>query len=103
MAERLGLGPEVRELKLGPTFTNNKSTAFHTLKCKFGFIFIFVYLRNSYIYYLSLFLYMLCDLSREKGPKAAKIDFRIFAFISSFQVVLSTGRIRKIITNLLCP
>lgn len=35
MAERLGLGPEVRELKLGPSFTNNKSTAFHTLKCKY--------------------------------------------------------------------
>lgn len=34
MAERLGLGSEVRELKLGPTFTNNKSTAFHTVKCK---------------------------------------------------------------------
>ncbi|KOC62207.1 Ell-associated factor Eaf [Habropoda laboriosa] len=35
MAERLGLGPEVRELKLGPTFTNNRSTAFHTLKYDF--------------------------------------------------------------------
>ncbi|XP_014604683.1 PREDICTED: ell-associated factor Eaf [Polistes canadensis] len=35
MAERLGLGPEVRELKLGPSFTNNKSTAFHTLKYDF--------------------------------------------------------------------
>ncbi|XP_051175776.1 ell-associated factor Eaf [Leptopilina boulardi] len=35
MAERLGLGSEVRELKLGPTFTNNKSTAFHTVKYDF--------------------------------------------------------------------
>ncbi|KAI4503163.1 hypothetical protein M0802_001385 [Mischocyttarus mexicanus] len=35
MAERLGLGPEVRELKLGPSFTNNKSTSFHTLKFDF--------------------------------------------------------------------
>lgn len=35
MAERLGLGPEVRELKLGSTFTSNISTAFHTLKCKY--------------------------------------------------------------------
>lgn len=35
MAERLGLGSEVRELKLGSTFTNNSSTAFHTLKCKY--------------------------------------------------------------------
>lgn len=35
MAQRLGLGPEIRELKLGPTFTNNKSTAFHTLKYDF--------------------------------------------------------------------
>ncbi|XP_015173206.1 PREDICTED: ell-associated factor Eaf [Polistes dominula] len=35
MAERLGLGPEIRELKLGPSFTNNKSTAFHTLKYDF--------------------------------------------------------------------
>ncbi|XP_076648475.1 ELL-associated factor [Halictus rubicundus] len=35
MAERLGLGSEIRELKLGPTFTNNRSTAFHTLKYDF--------------------------------------------------------------------
>ncbi|XP_012278179.1 ell-associated factor Eaf [Orussus abietinus] len=35
MAERLGLGPEVRQLKLGPTFTSNRSTAFHTLKYDF--------------------------------------------------------------------
>jgi len=33
MVERLGLGPEVRELKLGPSFTSN-SSKFHTLKCK---------------------------------------------------------------------
>lgn len=32
--ERLGLGPEVRELKLGPSFTSN-SSKFHTLKCKY--------------------------------------------------------------------
>ncbi|XP_031849444.1 ELL-associated factor [Nomia melanderi] len=35
MAERLGLGPEIRELKLGQSFTNNRSTAFHTLKYDF--------------------------------------------------------------------
>ncbi|KAJ8680350.1 hypothetical protein QAD02_016137 [Eretmocerus hayati] len=35
MAEKLGLGSEVRQLKLGPTFTNDKSTAFHTLKYDF--------------------------------------------------------------------
>lgn len=35
MAERLGLGPEIRELKLGSTFTSNRSTAFHTLKYDF--------------------------------------------------------------------
>uniref|UniRef100_A0A1B6D330 Ell-associated factor Eaf n=1 Tax=Clastoptera arizonana TaxID=38151 RepID=A0A1B6D330_9HEMI len=35
MADKLGLGPEVRELKLGPTFTNNKGTAFHTLRYDF--------------------------------------------------------------------
>ncbi|OXU16952.1 ell-associated factor Eaf [Nasonia vitripennis] len=36
MAEKLGLGPGVRELKLGPTFTNgDKSTAFHTMKYDF--------------------------------------------------------------------
>ncbi|XP_011865262.1 PREDICTED: ell-associated factor Eaf [Vollenhovia emeryi] len=34
MAERLGLGPEVRELKLGSSFTSN-STKFHTLKYDF--------------------------------------------------------------------
>ncbi|XP_012527433.1 ell-associated factor Eaf isoform X2 [Monomorium pharaonis] len=34
MVERLGLGPEVRELKLGPSFTSN-STKFHTLKYDF--------------------------------------------------------------------
>lgn len=35
MAEKLGLGPEVRELKLGPSFTNSRGTAFHTLRCRF--------------------------------------------------------------------
>ncbi|XP_043515789.1 ell-associated factor Eaf [Frieseomelitta varia] len=35
MAQQLGLGPEIKELKLGPTFTNNRSTAFHTLKYDF--------------------------------------------------------------------
>ncbi|XP_011494578.1 PREDICTED: ell-associated factor Eaf [Ceratosolen solmsi marchali] len=35
MAEKLGLRPGVRELKLGPTFTSDKSTAFHTLKYDF--------------------------------------------------------------------
>lgn len=35
MADKLGLGTEVRELKLGPSFTNKKSTAFHTLKYDF--------------------------------------------------------------------
>lgn len=36
MADKLGLGSEVRELKLGPSFTNKKSTAFHTLKCEYN-------------------------------------------------------------------
>lgn len=34
MVERLGLGPEVRELKLGPSFTSS-SSKFHTLKYDF--------------------------------------------------------------------
>ncbi|XP_011689750.1 PREDICTED: ell-associated factor Eaf isoform X2 [Wasmannia auropunctata] len=34
MVERLGLGAEVRELKLGPSFTSN-SSKFHTLKYDF--------------------------------------------------------------------
>lgn len=34
MAEKLGLGQEVRELKLGPSFTNSRGTAFHTLRCR---------------------------------------------------------------------
>ncbi|KAL0116073.1 hypothetical protein PUN28_011140 [Cardiocondyla obscurior] len=35
MAERLGLGPEVRELKLGPSFNSSNSSKFHTLKYDF--------------------------------------------------------------------
>uniref|UniRef100_A0A1B6FRT3 Ell-associated factor Eaf n=1 Tax=Cuerna arida TaxID=1464854 RepID=A0A1B6FRT3_9HEMI len=35
MADKLGLGPEVRELKLGPTFSNSEGTAFHTLRYDF--------------------------------------------------------------------
>uniref|UniRef100_A0A1B6KXZ0 Ell-associated factor Eaf n=1 Tax=Graphocephala atropunctata TaxID=36148 RepID=A0A1B6KXZ0_9HEMI len=35
MADKLGLGPEVRELKLGPTFSNSQGTAFHTLRYDF--------------------------------------------------------------------
>ena len=36
IAEKLGLGSEVHELKLGSTFYNNEkpATAFHTIKCK---------------------------------------------------------------------
>lgn len=34
MADKLGLGPEVRELKLGPSFSN-KGTAFHTIRYDF--------------------------------------------------------------------
>lgn len=34
MADKLGLGSEVRQLKLGSTFTNPRSTAFHSIRCK---------------------------------------------------------------------
>ncbi|XP_046388563.1 ell-associated factor Eaf [Ischnura elegans] len=34
MADKLGLGPEVRDLKLGPSFSN-KGTAFHTIRYDF--------------------------------------------------------------------
>lgn len=34
MDQRLNLGTEVRELKLGSTFSSNPRTSFHTLKCK---------------------------------------------------------------------
>lgn len=38
MDQRLNLGTEVRELKLGSTFsTSNPRTSFHTLKCKYSF------------------------------------------------------------------
>lgn len=33
MAERLRLGTEVKELKLGSTFNNNRRSAYHTVKC----------------------------------------------------------------------
>lgn len=35
MADKLGLGNEVRQLKLGQSFTNPKSTAFHTVRYDF--------------------------------------------------------------------
>lgn len=35
MADKLGLGPEIRELKLGSSFANSKGTAFHTLRYDF--------------------------------------------------------------------
>lgn len=35
MADKLGLGTEVKELKIGQSFTNPKSTAFHTIKYDF--------------------------------------------------------------------
>lgn len=34
MAEKLGLRNEVRQLKIGQSFTDPKHTAFHTVKCK---------------------------------------------------------------------
>lgn len=35
MADKLRLGPEVRELKIGQSFTNNKSGAFHAVRYDF--------------------------------------------------------------------
>lgn len=35
MADRLGLGPEVRQLKLGTTFTNSRTNAFHSIRCTY--------------------------------------------------------------------
>lgn len=36
LAERINIGDEVRELKLGCTFNNKNTTnAFHTIKCKY--------------------------------------------------------------------
>lgn len=40
MAEKLGLGSEVRQLKIGQSFTNPKSAAFHSIKCKFWISYI---------------------------------------------------------------
>ena len=34
MADKLGLGPEIKELRLGNSFTN-KGSAFHTFRCRF--------------------------------------------------------------------
>jgi ELL-associated factor len=39
MADKLGLGPEVRELRLGSSFTN-KGSAFHTFRCELNNIFL---------------------------------------------------------------
>ncbi|PNF25342.1 hypothetical protein B7P43_G10934 [Cryptotermes secundus] len=35
MADKLGLGPEVRQLKLGPSFSSTKGSSFHTLRYDF--------------------------------------------------------------------
>lgn len=35
MADKLGLGPEIRELKLGSSFSNSKGSGFHTLRYDF--------------------------------------------------------------------
>lgn len=34
MADKLGLGSEVKELHLGTSFTNPRGSAFHTFRCK---------------------------------------------------------------------
>lgn len=33
MADKLGLGPEIKELRLGTSFTNPRGSAFHTFRC----------------------------------------------------------------------
>lgn len=35
MADKHTLNYDVRELKLGSSFTNNKSSQYHTIKCKY--------------------------------------------------------------------
>lgn len=37
MADKHTLNYDVRELKLGSSFTNNKSSQYHTIKCKYKF------------------------------------------------------------------
>lgn len=34
MADKHSLNYDVRELKLGSSFTNNKTSQYHTIKCK---------------------------------------------------------------------
>lgn len=34
MADKHGLNYDVRELKLGASFTNNRASQYHTIKCK---------------------------------------------------------------------
>lgn len=44
MAEKLGLRNEVRELKIGQSFTDPKHTAFHTVKCKYYSLYLGIFL-----------------------------------------------------------
>lgn len=34
LSEKMGLGQKVYQLKIGESFTNNRKTSFHTLRCK---------------------------------------------------------------------
>lgn len=41
MADKLGLNPDIRELKLGSSFTNaSKGSSFHTLRCEFDLYYL---------------------------------------------------------------
>lgn len=50
MAEKLGLRNEVRELKIGQSFTDPKHTAFHTVKCKLVSVYLELFFFKMFVF-----------------------------------------------------
>jgi hypothetical protein len=51
ITDRLGIGDEIRELKLGPTFTSrDNNNSFHTIRCKSHII---IQLNLNFIFFIS--------------------------------------------------
>lgn len=68
MDNKLNLGSEIRELKLGSSFTNPSSSRnnFHTLKCEYFLVFVWGGLVSGWIGDILTFSYKVIDFKKKK-------------------------------------
>lgn len=51
MADKLRLGNDVKELKIGQSFTNPKASAFHSIRCEFLVVEVIIFLWIEVLFF----------------------------------------------------